>query len=378
MKFSDGIKDLSTHSEPALLESEKSVFFSPANFSSDLPFNQIRSRDKDGSSPKVLITTVPFGEQNSLPLELLKSAGIDVSINPVNRKLKEEELAEIISEFDFVIAGTERIGLRVFKRADRLKFISRVGIGLDGVDLLEAKKRNIQVSYTPDAPAPAVAELTIGMMLTLLRQMHIANQMMHENKWQRLCGRRVSEVTIGIMGTGRIGGRVLRRLAAFGSPRILVNDLCPSSGIADALKLEWVDKQTILEESDLVSIHLPLTCQTKNMIRYHHLKAMKPDAVIINTSRGGIINEDDLATVLAEGHLSGVGIDVFEQEPYTGPLQKYDRCLLTSHMGSMSIDCRSQMEIEATQEVIRFFKGKSLKNLVPQSEYHIQSRRLQP
>jgi D-3-phosphoglycerate dehydrogenase len=323
---------------------------------------------------KVLITTVPFGDKNRLPLEQLEAAGIEYVINPLGRKLKEEELAEMVTDFDVLIAGTEIISDKVMGCAQNLKFISRVGIGLDSVDLLAAKRRGIQVSYTPDAPAPAVAELTIGLMLSLLRLTHVSNLQLHRGEWQRHLGRRIPEVTIGIIGAGRIGGRVLRRLAAFGTPRILVNDIHPRLKIAPELKLEWVDKDTIYKEADLISLHVPLTAQTKNMIKKEQLSKMKPDAMIINTARGGIINEDDLAAVLNAGHLSGAAIDVFNQEPYTGALAKIDRCLLTAHMGSMSIDCRTRMEIEATEEAIRFLKGMSLKNLVPFSEYDVQAQ----
>jgi len=326
--------------------------------------------------PKALITTVPFGEKNRLPLEQLEAAGIDYVINPLGRKLKEDELAEMVSDFDVLIAGTELITARVMDSASQLKLISRVGIGLDGVDLLAAEARGITVSYTPDAPAPAVAELTIGLMLSLLRSVHVANAQIHRGEWHRHFGRRIPEVTIGIIGVGRIGGRVLRRLAAFGSPRILVNDIHPNQKVAPELKLEWVDKEEIYRHADVISLHLPLTGQTKNMIRREHLLQMKPDAMIINTSRGGIINEHDLAQVLGAGHLSGAAIDVFEQEPYTGPLGKVERCLLTSHMGSMSVDCRARMEIEATEEAVRFLTGKPLQGLVPPGEYDVQRQGL--
>ena len=115
---------------------------------------------------KALITTVPFGDKNSLPLELLENAGIEYVINPINMKLTEDQLVEMVSDFDVIIAGTEPITKKVMNNASNLKFISRVGIGLDSVDLLAAKELNIKVSYTPDAPAPAVADLTLGMMLT--------------------------------------------------------------------------------------------------------------------------------------------------------------------------------------------------------------------
>lgn len=325
---------------------------------------------------KALITTVPFGEKNRLPIEQLEAAGIEYLINPLGRKLKEDELAAMVTDFDVLIAGTEAITDKVMGSASRLKLISRVGIGLDGVDLLAAERRGILVSYTPDAPAPAVAELTIGLMLTLLRSVHVANAQMHRGEWHRHFGRRIPEVTIGIIGAGRIGGRVLRRLAGFGSPRILVNDVHPDQKVAQELKLEWVDKEEIYRLADVVSLHVPLTVQTKNMIRREHLLQMKPDALIINTSRGGIINERDLAEVLCAGHLSGAAVDVFEHEPYTGALAQVERCLLTSHMGSMSVDCRTRMEIEATEEAVRFLTGKPLQGLVPAGEYEVQRQGL--
>lgn len=327
--------------------------------------------------PKVLITTVPFGEKNRLPVEQLDAAGVEYLINPLGRKLAEEELAEMITDYDVLIAGTEDITDFVMSKAKKLKLISRVGIGLDNVDLLAAERRGIKVSYTPDAPAPAVAELTIGFMLALLRSVHISNAQMHRGEWQRHFGRRIPEVTIGIIGTGRIGGRVLRRLQAFGSPRILVNDIRPDKNIAPELKLEWVGKEEIYRQADLISLHVPLTNQTKNMISNHELLMMKPDAMIINTSRGGIINEADLGAVLNAGHLSGAAIDVFDQEPYIGDLSKIDRCLLTSHMGSMSIDCRTRMEIEATEEVVRFMNNQKLLGVVPEEEYDVQRQGLQ-
>jgi len=325
---------------------------------------------------KVLITTVPFADKDRRPLDLLESVGAEYVINPIGRKLKENELAELVADYDVIIAGTEPITDRVLSRAAKLKLISRVGIGLDSVDLLSAERRGIQVSYTPDAPAPAVAELTIGMMLVLLRHVHVANGHMHRGEWHRYFGRRISEVTLGVIGAGRIGGKVLHRLAALGATRLLVNDLRQTAGSADGAIIEWTDKETIYREADIISLHLPLTAQTKNMIRYRELKALKCDAAIINTSRGGIINECDLVRVLDEGHLSGAAIDVFEQEPYVGELAGIERCLLTSHMGSMSIDCRTRMEIEATEEAVRFLTGEPLTGSVPGEEYDVQRQGL--
>ncbi len=325
---------------------------------------------------KVLITTVPFGDKNSLPLELLEKADIEYLINPNNKKLTEDQLAELIPDVDVLIAGTEPITDKVMERANKLKLISRVGIGLDSVDLLSAKRRGIKVSYTPDSPSPAVAEITLGMMLTLLRSVHISNAQMHQDKWQRIYGRRLTEVVIGIIGMGRIGTRVLRCMQGFGMLKILVNDIDPNYELNKEFKFDWVSKEQIYKEADLISLHLPLTQLTHNMIRTEQLLAMKQDAILINTSRGGIINENDLHDVMVKGHLSGAAIDVFENEPYSGNLAQIERCLLTAHMGSMSIDCRTDMEIKATEEAVRFLTGKPLESEVPPEEYQIQNQRL--
>ena len=324
---------------------------------------------------KALITTVPFAERNKLPIELLENSNIDYTINPLNRKLSENELFKMIGNYEVLIAGTETISSKVLENASNLKLISRVGIGVDSIDLNAAKKNNILLTYTPDAPAPAVAELTFGLMFSLLRSIHLSNTLMHKGHWKRIFGRRIPEITIGIIGAGRIGSRVIRRLTPFGTPRILVNDInadINQSSISPNLKLEWVDKETIYKSSDLITLHVPKTKLTNNMITKKELNMMKDDAMLINTSRGGIINENDLIVALEKGKFSGVAIDVFDQEPYKGSLSKFDRCLLTSHMGSMSIDCRSKMEIEAVEEVVRYANGVNLKRPVPETEYIIQ------
>jgi D-3-phosphoglycerate dehydrogenase / 2-oxoglutarate reductase len=322
---------------------------------------------------KALITTVPFADKDRAPLELLEKNNIEYLINPLNKKLTEGELLEMIDDFDVLIAGTEVVSKKVMERAKKLKMISRVGIGLDSVDLLEAEAQGIAVSYTPDAPAPAVAELTIGLMLSLLRLVHLSSAEMHQGKWHRFFGRRLSEVTIGIVGVGRIGLGVVEHLQGFGSPRILLNDNNPDSSLEKKFNnIKWVDKEALYKQSDIVTIHTPLTSETKNMIRKEQLMSMKKDAVIINTARGGIINEKDLYDVMQADHLNGAAIDVYDFEPYDGKLREIQRCILTAHMGSMSIDCRTRMEIEATEEAVRFLTNQPLEGIVPEEEYAVQ------
>jgi len=319
---------------------------------------------------------MPFADKDRLPIELLEMAEIDYQINPLNKKLTEDELVDMVSDFDVIIAGTEPITAKVMDSAKNLKMISRVGIGLDSVDLIAAEERGITVSYTPDAPAPAVSELTIGMMLTLLRSVHVSNAEMHEGRWHRFFGRRLSNITVGIIGVGRIGRGVIQHLQGFGGPRILANDVDIDEKLVNQYNLDWLSKERIFQEADIVSLHVPLTHLTKNMIRKEHLLSMKPDAIVINTARGGIINEHDLYDVLQSGHLTAAAIDVFDFEPYSGPLKELRNCLLTAHMGSMSVDCRTRMEIEATEEVVRFLTGQSLMGVVPEEEYEVQRKGL--
>jgi D-3-phosphoglycerate dehydrogenase len=321
---------------------------------------------------KALISTVPFSENDLAPIKLLEDAGIQYLINPIGRKLIEPELIELIRDCDFLIAGTESITSAVLANAPCLKLISRVGVGLDGVDLLAAQHRGIPVCYTPDAPAPAVIELTLGLIFSLLRHIHTANKDMHCGIWRRHYGRRISEVKIGIIGAGRIGGGVVQKLLALGATSILVNDADLDSKYLTLSNAKSATKEEIYRECDVISIHVPLSSSTKNMIGYAQLKVMKSNAILVNTARGGIINEHDLSMVLAEGHLAGVAIDVFEIEPYSGDLRLHDRCLLTSHMGSMSVDCRARMEIEAVEEVVRFAKKIPLLHPVPKEEYEIR------
>ena len=318
------------------------------------------------------MSTAPFGATSAAPINLMKDAGIHFAINSFGRKMTEVELAEIIDGFDCLIAGTEAITSRVLENAGNLKLIARVGIGLDSVDLVQAREQNIRVSYTPDAPSPAVAELTIGLMISTLRSVQISNQEMHNRRWQRFFGRRLSESVIGIIGVGRIGSRVIEHLSGFGCPEILANDCDPSVAARVPDYVKMVEKEQIYRDADVISIHVPLTGETQGMIGAKEFQMFKKDAVLINTARGGIVDESALGDALVKKQIFAAAVDTFENEPYRGPLCNIEQCLLTSHMGSMSDDCRERMELEATQEVIRFAQGEALKQEVPASEYEIQ------
>ena len=323
-------------------------------------------------SLRILVTTVPFGQVDDAPLRALRAAGVHFAVNPLGRKLKPDEAAELIRDFDVVIAGTEPITEDVLANAPRLRFISRVGVGLDSVDLLAARRRNVLVSYTPEAPAPAVAELTIGLMLNLLRNITPADRQLRNGTWERLFGRRLSQRTVGIIGMGRIGSRVIRMLRCFDA-RVLVHDIALDTRLALDLGAQPASFEQILSDCDVVSVHVPLMRTTRNMIDRAEFDRMQRDAVLVNTARGGVVNEEALLLALRAGRIAGAAVDVFEEEPYAGPLVSETRCLLTPHMGSMSVDCRARMELEATQEAIRFVLNQPLTQMVPESEYALRT-----
>jgi len=321
---------------------------------------------------QVLITTVPFGDKNNYPIKLLESNNIDYLINPLGKKLTEDELIELLGDAEIIIAGTEQISAKVINSSSHLKMISRVGIGLDSVDLLEAKKKNITVSYTPDAPAPAVAELTMGLIYSLIRHIQVSNSQLHKGQWHRFFGKRLCDMHIGLIGVGRIGSQVFSLLKSVGCKNISFYDIKMKTLEFDSNLYHSVDFEQVIKNSDLISLHVPLTSRTKNMITKLEISKMKDDVFLINTSRGGVINENDLYDALSEGRVNGAAIDVFEKEPYDGKLLELDTCILTAHMGSMSVDCRTNMEIQATEEAVRFIKNEKLIGVVPDEEYDVQ------
>lgn len=338
-----------------------------------LPVSFRSASSKAGKKYNVFISTVPFGQIDPYPVDILKKEqSCEFVINPLGRKPTEDEMVEILKDYDVLIAGTEPITAKVMDNAPHLKLISRVGIGLDSVDLLHARELGINVSYTPDAPAPAVAELTIGLILSACRSIPLVDRKLRDGVWQRIMGRRLSNQVVGIIGTGRIGSRVLKHLQGFSPKQILVNDIQPDHNLYDLLHAELVSKEVIYRKSDIITLHVPLTPQTSPLIAEKELGLMKPNVFLINTARGGIIDEKGLFNALKNRKIGGAAIDVFSSEPYGGELSTLDNCYLTCHMGSCTTDCRFEMERLAAEEALRFIRGEKLQMEVPEHEYELK------
>lgn len=312
---------------------------------------------------KIFVSTHPFGSTSPLPMKLIQENGIKLSVNEHGRKITTEELAQDIKDAEVLVAGTEKITEEVFKNAPNLKLITRVGIGLDGIDFDLCKKYNVRVTYTPDAPTMAVAELCVGLILDLARKISHTDKAIKNGIWNRYMGTLLYGKTVGICGMGRIGKSLIHLLLSF-NVNFKVYDIAPDLAFGRLYNVEFVSKEEVLKTSDIVSVNVPLKNDTLNYITQKELKMMQSHAILVNTARGGIVNENDLYTALKENIIAGAAVDVFEEEPYKGKLTTLDNVILTCHMGASTIDSRTDMEVQAIEEAIRYKNNQPLKNEV--------------
>jgi len=303
---------------------------------------------------KVLITTSSYGKEDPSVIGLLNEGGYEVVLNPFGRKLTEEEVLELLRKVEPVamIAGVEPLTAGVLGCAAGLKVISRCGIGLDNIDLDAARQKGIAVLNTPDAPTQAVAELTVGLMLAALRKIIEVDAGIRAGNWRRPIGKLLGEQTVGIVGCGRIGSMVAQLLKTFGSELIGYDPF-----IKEHPKITLVSLDKLLSQADIVSLHIPYNQSVHHLLNKQLINNMKNGAVLINTSRGGIIDEEALYDAVIEGRLAGACLDTFEREPYTGPLARLSQVILTPHVGSYAKEARVKMEREAAFNLLSAMKN---------------------
>jgi D-3-phosphoglycerate dehydrogenase len=314
--------------------------------------------------PKILITARSFTKSEKA-LSLLKKENYEVVCNPFDKPLKENELIELVNGVDAIIAGVDEITERVIEKASpTLKIIARHGVGVNNVNLSAAKKYGIVVTNTPRANSIAVAELTIALMLALVRHLTVVNAKVRENNWQRIMGIELNDKTLGIIGLGNIGCEVVKRLSAF-NMRILAYDKYEKSEMREKYKVTYVALDKLLEESDVVSLHLNVTDETKGMINKKKLAKMKTNAILINTARGELIVERDLYDALKNNRIAAAALDAFENEPlYDSPFFELENVILTSHIGAYTVESIDRMATMAALEVISVLDGKPAENPV--------------
>jgi D-3-phosphoglycerate dehydrogenase / 2-oxoglutarate reductase len=309
---------------------------------------------------RILITTFPFGKSGSEPLDLLKSCGHEVVNNPLNRRLKPSEVPDLIKDFDIIIAGTEPYTIDALK-GSKVKAICRVGIGLDNVPLQFCLENGIAVSYTPDAPSQGVAELAVANILNISRLILKSDRSVREGAWNRYLGYLLEELTIGIVGLGRIGQKVVKLLEPFNT-NILVSEINPDEDFVGKYKIKLVDKEYLFSHSDIVSLHIPSNKANHHYANRDAMALMKTGSSIINTSRGSVLDEVALYDALVQNHLAGAALDVFEHEPYEGKLTSLDSVIFTAHMGASAQKSRYLMELGAAQDCLNFLNGKPFDN----------------
>jgi len=296
-------------------------------------------------SARILIGPSTFGALDPAPLNTLKLAGFEVINNPFGRKLIKCELLDLIQGVTGLVAGLELLDREVLEKSN-LKVISRCGSGMSNVDLEAAKDLGIEVFSTPHGPTSAVAELTLGALLALLRMIPVMDRDLHKGQWSKRIGRQLEGKTVAIVGFGRIGRRFAELLAPF-SVRLLVVD----PGLAGtSVDFPVLSLQEALPQADIISLH---ASGEKMILGPNEFKLVKQGAFLLNAARGAQIDEVALAKALEEGKIQGAWIDSFQQEPYSGPLTQFEQVILTPHIGSYSIECRRSMEMESVDNLLK-------------------------
>lgn len=295
---------------------------------------------------RIAITTSSFDESN-LPVEL--RGAVEVVRNDTGRRLTEAEAATIlVDDVVGLIAGVEPLSAEVLRSASALRAIARVGTGVDNVDLAVAEELGIAVSRTPDAPTDAVAELTVGLMLAALRRIPAMDRAIRSGAWPKSKGRLLRERTVGLIGAGRIGQAVAARLHGFGCT-VLFSDPFITNVPAPA---RLTDLDVLLEEADLVSLHVPMSAETHHLLGHEEFSRMRAGSIVVNVARGGLIDEQALLAALEAGQLAAAALDCFEEEPCTGPLLDRDDVVLSPHAGSGAEETRREMEREAANNLV--------------------------
>jgi len=304
---------------------------------------------------KILTSPSSFGEIDPKPFQLLTEHGFDYINNPFGRKLTEDEVIEIAQDCVAIVAGVESLTERVMNSLPNLKCISRVGVGMESVDLDYATKKGILVVNTPDGPTRSVAELTVAMTMSLLRCIPQADASMKNKIWKKQIGNLLYEKQIGIIGLGRIGRMVAELFRGLGNP-VIGFDLYPDEEWSKAKGVELKTFDEVIEMADILTLHIPGNKDKTAVIGANEIGKMKKGSFLINIARGGVVNEEALYQSLINNKLTGAAVDVYSKEPYNGPLCELENIILTPHLGSYAKEGKLQMEIDAVMNVINALK----------------------
>lgn len=312
---------------------------------------------------KVLIAIYPF---LSRPQE---TGDVEFIVNPWGRDPSADEIEEELArgEYAGLIVGTKTVKNSILHRTGTLKVISRVGVGYNNIDVPYFKDNGVVTTYTPFGPTDSTAEMALAMIMAGTRRLANYDRMIRDKQWNRSFNIRLMDATVGIVGFGRIGKRLATLLKPFGC-KIILNDIKPDLATAHALDLPFVDKEELLEKADVISFHVPLKQDTVNWLSAGELSSVKKAITIVNTARGGIVNEAAVYSYLKSHPESYYCCDTFEEEPYTGFLIELDNVLLTPHASSFTVGSRLQTEELAIENCLQVLRGLPCSNVVEENE----------
>lgn len=281
--------------------------------------------------------------------------------------LTEEELAEEIKNYEgLVIRSAVTVTKKILENANNLKVIGRPGVGVDNVDLQTATDKKIVVMNTPLGNVQATAELTMGIIHSLLRKIHLANQSMHNKKWEKknFVGSELFGRTIGIVGFGNVGKKISEFSHAYGM-KVLVNSASLSKDNEKTYKVSNSSFEELIKVSDIITFHNKLSEKSKYMINSESLKLIKHDAIVVNCARGGVVNEDAVKQALLNNELGGYGCDVYESEPQKDSIfAGMENVVMTPHIGAGTKEAQEKVAVQIAEQISNFFKDNKITNQV--------------
>jgi D-3-phosphoglycerate dehydrogenase len=300
----------------------------------------------------ILVTARSFGSADSKAIDLLQEHGCTViRLKESSQCSLRTQLEENIGKADAIIAGLEPYDASLLSLGKNLKVISRYGVGYDAIDQEAASRQNIKITITPGANGDSVADFAVALMLSAARHVPVMDQTLRGGKAQRPVGVELWQKTLGVIGTGRIGQGVIKRLSGF-QMKILCYDMYQCEELKEHYGALYTDIDTLIRESDFITIHTPLTVKTENLFNAETFKQMKSRSVLVNTARGGIIDEGALYNALKEGEIGAAGLDVTLDDPYHGKLCELPNCILTPHAGAATIEASSKMSLMAAENAL--------------------------
>lgn len=309
------------------------------------------------SRPRVLMALFHLGERSAPYVQRLEREGFEVVPNPTGRWLTEDELIHILPGVFATIAGAEPYTDRVFDTARDLKIVARYGVGYDKVDVAAATRHGVAIALAVGTNHEAVADSTFALMAAVMGNVVRHHLRVSRGEWSMDLHPGLWRATVGIVGLGRIGMAVARRCRGF-EMRILANDVAPDAAFAQANGIQLVPLDTLLREADIVTLHVPHTPGTENLMNCERLALMKPSAYLVNTARGGLLDEAALYESLISGRLAGAGLDVFRHEPPTGsPLLRLDNVVFSPHSAGTNVTSEAAVANRCIDSILALARG---------------------